>query len=1039
MAAEEGRGALGVCRRFLRAYIEAQNLELVAHCLHESVELLVDGQRGMPVRGRNEVCRALMRCRPMQGSGFVLADDTLSRSALVDDCDIVMGKLLLRPRDGGHEQVVALTAVLVRRGGEWLLRALHVAMGAGCDGADDWRTLLDGAPCAVGLIDSSGGMTRATYCNRRMRELLGVRNVDAQSRPRAGEVALERMLNGRDAPELKRALRRLFAFEPGAGHTGECVECDGLNVALIPLRPGRAGVYARPNANFDRHSVEPLGMCGGYVEFEFICGLARRLYTDAGVRRLGGYCARDYGLAGAAQLAAEVHPDDVEAFEQLFDQLCAGVDAASLSYRMRLKDGNYRRVHFSAIRRGGASERRYTGVYIDVARVAGAEASLAQSESAPAMSPIEAGAPDMAGIFGDEPDVHAARGEVCAAGSDGPSAYARVHAVDAAGAVRERAGGAAPSACAGSVDGAVAETELLERCRLLVEGEAMFTFDYYPALDELHYCRRDGSRLVQRVMRNYLKFVLRDSGIHPDYVAGYLRALRQACSAPGRGKLELMYLWQGEYRWVRMSYCGIAGADGAVERLACRVDDARAERSHDCQLNARVACSDAYRRAFSQGAVLAMTFDLTTGCRVDTGADVMPDALKDQTTLDDVIRLLRERLAHPDDRRDLTQACLRCAGALDGRPSVRIELECRLALDGCHPDAYRWTRLTLAATSSADGARRWSFICAFDIDRRKRRELYYERQARLERLTGLMNGAAMREACARLEFDGAPDGVERALVVARLEYPELSAEAGSRLLLAAADALRALRHERELICRFERDEFGLMAEVHGGEGVLRERLRIISVALNAVAAHEPRVNVWLGAAVAPRDGRDIDELYGHAVRALTWARARARERFAIYAGGVDGALTGAQTGALSGQARAYVRTLGGFELFAGGKAVLFSSAKAREMLALLVDRGGGFMTHEELIARLWPGEPVNALTLARCRKIAMRLKNTLREYGVEDIVEAAKSRRRIAAERVEFDFARANEYDMPHGEYMKGYAWAKAHPAALKLREEPGE
>ena len=86
----------------------------------------------------------------------------------------------------------------------------------------------------------------------------------------------------------------------------------------------------------------------------------------------------------------------------------------------------------------------------------------------------------MAGIFGDEPDVHAARGEVCAAGSDGPSAYARVHAADAAGAVRERAGGAAPLACAGSVDGAVAENELLERCRLLVEGEAMFTFDYYP-------------------------------------------------------------------------------------------------------------------------------------------------------------------------------------------------------------------------------------------------------------------------------------------------------------------------------------------------------------------------------------------------------------------------------------------------------------------------------------------------------------------------------------------------------------------------------
>lgn len=175
-----------VCRSFLRAYIEAQNLELVAHCLHEGVELLVDGQSGVIVRGRDEVCRALMRCRPMQGSGFVLVNDTLSRSALVDDFDVVMGKLLLRPRDGGKEQIVALTAVLVRSSGEWMLRAMHVATGSGSGSSDDWHALLDRAPCAVGLIDSSGGIMRATYCNRRMCELLGVQNTDAQSRPPCG-------------------------------------------------------------------------------------------------------------------------------------------------------------------------------------------------------------------------------------------------------------------------------------------------------------------------------------------------------------------------------------------------------------------------------------------------------------------------------------------------------------------------------------------------------------------------------------------------------------------------------------------------------------------------------------------------------------------------------------------------------------------------------------------------------------------------------------------------------------------------------------
>ena len=111
------------------------------------------------------------------------------------------------------------------------------------------------------------------------------------------------------------------------------------------------------------------------------------------------------------------------------------------------------------------------------------------------MSPIEAGAPDMA--------VYSAMSRMCtwrAARSALPdqtgrrlmrasTRWTRPAPCGSVRAARRR------RACAGSVDGAVAETELLERCRLLVEGEAMFTFDYYPALDELHYCRRDGSRL----------------------------------------------------------------------------------------------------------------------------------------------------------------------------------------------------------------------------------------------------------------------------------------------------------------------------------------------------------------------------------------------------------------------------------------------------------------------------------------------------------------------------------------------------------------
>lgn len=98
--------------------------------------------------------------------------------------------------------------------------------------------------------------------------------------------------------------------------------------------------------------------------------------------------------------------------------------------------------------------------------------------------------------------------------------------------------------------------------------------------------------------------------------------------------------------------------------------------------------------------------------------------------------------------------------------------------------------------------------------------------------------------------------------------------------------------------------------------------------------------------------------------------------------------------------KVYIRTFGYFDVFVDGRPIVFRNEKARELLALLTDRRGGYVSSEEAIGFLWEEETANPVTLARYRKVALRLKNTLEEYGVSDILESVSGRRRLMTDRV---------------------------------------
>ena len=118
-----------------------------------------------------------------------------------------------------------------------------------------------------------------------------------------------------------------------------------------------------------------------------------------------------------------------------------------------------------------------------------------------------------------------------------------------------------------------------------------------------------------------------------------------------------------------------------------------------------------------------------------------------------------------------------------------------------------------------------------------------------------------------------------------------------------------------------------------------------------------------------------------------------------------------------------VRTFGGFDVLLDGEAVEFRPAKCREILAFLVDRQGATVAKAELFAALWEDRAYDRSMQKQLDNNLRSLRNTLRENGIEDILEISRGTLRVKPERVVCDLYRFLEGDRDavqsyRGEYM---------------------
>ena len=148
---------------------------------------------------------------------------------------------------------------------------------------------------------------------------------------------------------------------------------------------------------------------------------------------------------------------------------------------------------------------------------------------------------------------------------------------------------------------------------------------------------------------------------------------------------------------------------------------------------------------------------------------------------------------------------------------------------------------------------------------------------------------------------------------------------------------------------------------------------------------------------------------------------------------VDHAFKGARQ---SPKAHVQVKTFGLFDVYADGRPVSFKLAKAKEILAYLVDKQGSGVTRAELFAAVWEDQLYDRKMQKQLDVYIRSLRETLKEYGIPEIMEMEKGVLRVKPDTFVCDAYRFYSGDSDainayRGEYMSSYSWASITEAIL--------
>ena len=132
-----------------------------------------------------------------------------------------------------------------------------------------------------------------------------------------------------------------------------------------------------------------------------------------------------------------------------------------------------------------------------------------------------------------------------------------------------------------------------------------------------------------------------------------------------------------------------------------------------------------------------------------------------------------------------------------------------------------------------------------------------------------------------------------------------------------------------------------------------------------------------------------------------------------------------------------IKCFGNFEVLYDGEILSFKRKKAKELLAVLVDRNGAGMTAKQICAILFPDTTDDAKNAAYLRQLVLDLKNTLKMIRAEDVLKHDTPYYRVDTNLIKCDYLSFLETGKPEfrGEYMSQYSWAEERCAMLQFKK----
>lgn len=139
--------------------------------------------------------------------------------------------------------------------------------------------------------------------------------------------------------------------------------------------------------------------------------------------------------------------------------------------------------------------------------------------------------------------------------------------------------------------------------------------------------------------------------------------------------------------------------------------------------------------------------------------------------------------------------------------------------------------------------------------------------------------------------------------------------------------------------------------------------------------------------------------------------------------------------------KVYVQTFGGFNVFLDGKMIDFPRSKAKELLALLVDRRGAAVTAREACAVLFGDKPYDKTSNGYYHVLVHSLTETLEDVGMNNILVRTRDYLAVNPDNFECDAYLYMKGDPSairryRGDYLNCYSWSEFSANSLNTSTE---